>query len=76
MDLLRGLEEGEPERYWCVGRGDRLILESIEAGAGEECEAVIFQDWVDTRPTTNISVDAELTDINRNSGVYSSRIAV
>lgn len=46
MDRLRELVEGEVVRVCERGRGDKLILESIEAGVGDEVRRLFFGKWV------------------------------
>lgn len=55
MDRLRELVDGEVVKVCDGGRGDRLILESIEAGVGDEVRRLSFWEMGDTRPTTSIS---------------------
>lgn len=45
MDRLRELVEGEVVKVCEGGRGDRLILESIEAGVGDEVRRLTFGKW-------------------------------
>ena len=42
MDRLRELVEGEVVKVCEGGRGDRLILESIRAGVGDEVRRLSF----------------------------------
>jgi hypothetical protein len=43
IDRFRGLEEGDAGNDGCGGRGDTLILDSIEAGVGEQVKATVVK---------------------------------
>jgi hypothetical protein len=66
MDRLRELVEGEAVKVCEGGRGDRLILESIEAGVGDEVRRkVVVWEMGDTRPATNISGRFDAADMKK-----------
>ena len=76
MDRLRELGEIEVVKVCDGGRGDRLILESIEAGVGDEMRRLSFGNIGDTRPTTNISDQFEAADMNKCNYCNRDRMTV